>query len=381
MNIPIYDPSPEYESLKEQIDGAIQSVLEHGQFIMGPEVQEFERQSADYLGVKHAVGVNSCTDALVIALRALGIGEGDEVITTAMSFFATAESVSMVGATPVFVDTDEQTYNIDPDQIEAAITPKTKAIIPVHLFGLPANMAQIMELADRHDLKVIEDCAQSFGARYGGNCIGCGGTQCDDAKRTAITGKQTGSIGDCGTFSFFPTKNLGGIGDGGLMVTDNDEVARKARMLRIHGAEKKYHNEIPGYNSRLDTIQAAVLLVKLQHIDASNAKRRKVAEGYRKELDTLNELALPEWAEGHVFHQYTLQLKHRDDLKHFLEEQGISTNIYFPVPQNELPVYSDKPKLPVAHKMAQQVLSLPMWPDLSAEIQQKVTSAINKFFE
>ena len=382
MNIPIYDPSAEHKLLKTEIDKAIQKVLGHGQFILGPEVKQFEKEAAEYLGVKHAIGVNSGTDALVIALRALGIGAGDEVITTAMSFFATAESISMVGATPVFVDIDKSTYNINPDKIEAAITPKTKAIIPVHLFGLPANMAQITEIAENNDLKVIEDCAQSFGARYAGQCIHCNGEKCNADIWQNLVGKQTGSMGHCGTYSFFPTKNLGGIGDGGLIVTDDDEIARKAGMLRVHGAAKKYHNEMLGYNSRLDTIQAAVLLAKLKHIDEFNAKRRQVAQRYQDGLKNIDHIILPEIVDGHVFHQYTVWIGdgNRDALQKFLKEQEIQTNIYFPVPQNELPVYNAKPVLPVAHKVASNVLSLPMWPHLSAEVQHKIIGMVKKFF-
>jgi dTDP-4-amino-4,6-dideoxygalactose transaminase len=383
MTIPIYDASPQYQLLKDEIGQAIQQVLSHGQFILGPEVQKFEQEAAKYLGTKHAIGVNSGTDALVIALRALGIGAGDEVITTSLSFFATAESISNVGAKPVFVDIDETTFNIDADKIEAAITPQTEAILPVHLFGQPAQMARIMHIAEKHDLKVIEDCAQSFGACYGGNCIDCDGEDCKDSIRSNISGKQTGAIGDCGTYSFFPTKNLGGIGDGGMIVTDDDEVARKAKMLRVHGAEKKYQNEMLGYNSRLDTIQAAVLCIKLTHIDDFNTQRRKVAQRYNSMLGPISDLILPKIVEGHVFHQYTVRVKdgNRDDLQHFLKSEGISTKIYFPIPQNELPVYKNHPKLPVSHQLSKQVLSLPMWPHLSKGIQEKIIEKISLFFQ
>ena len=224
--IPVLDLSPQYESLKAELREAIERVLESGQFILGPEVKAFEEEVAGYLGVKHAVGVNSGTDALFISLRALGIGPGDEVITTPFTFFATAEAISHVGATPVFVDVEEHTFNIDPSLIEQRITDRTRAILPVHLFGRPAQMDRIMALAHKHGLKVIEDCAQSFGARYGG--------------------KQTGTIGDAGAYSFFPSKNLGACGDGGLIATDDDALAETARMLRAHGAKKKHHNEMVG---------------------------------------------------------------------------------------------------------------------------------------
>ena len=287
-----------------------------------------------------------------------------------------------MGAKPVFVDIDETTFNIDADKIKAGITPKTKAILPVHIFGQPAQMTKIMEIANAHDLKVVEDCAQSFGAHYAGDCIGCKGKDCKNSIRSNIFVKQTGAIGHCGTYSFFPTKNLGGIGDGGMIVTDDDEVARKAKMLRVHGAEKKYQNEMFGYNSRLDTIQAAVLCIKLTHIDDFNTQRRKVAQRYNSMLGPISDLILPKIVEGHVFHQYTVRVKdgNRDDLQHFLKSEGISTKIYFPIPQNELPVYKNHPKLAVSHQLSKQVLSLPMWPHLSEEIQKKIIENISLFF-
>ena len=284
MKIPILDLKPQYASIRAEIHEAIDRVLESGAFIMGPDVKLFEQEVAAYLGVKHAIGVNSGTDALVIGLKALGIQKGDEVLTTPFSFFATAESISNVGAKPVFVDIDPLTFNIDPKQIEAKITAQTKAIMPVHLYGHPAAMAKIMEIAQKFNLKVIEDCAQAFGARYYGDCIGCD-QSCEPEILSNIRGKAVGAIGNVGAYSFFPSKNLGAYGDGGLVVTDDDTVAEKARMLRVHGALKKYHNEILGYNSRLDTIQAAVLRVKLPHIDEWNQARRQVAERYNSLLE------------------------------------------------------------------------------------------------
>jgi dTDP-4-amino-4,6-dideoxygalactose transaminase len=248
--IPVYDPLPEVEALWEELQAAALRVLRSGRYILGPEVEAFEEEVAAYLGVKHAIGANSGTDALVIALRALGVGPGDEVITTPFTFFATAEAISLVGATPVFVDIDPRTFNINPDLIPSAITPRTKAILPVHLYGLPAEMDPILEIARSHGLKVLEDCAQAFGATY--------------------KGKKVGTLGDAGAFSFFPTKNLGGFGDGGLIATNSDEVAERARMLRAHGSRRKYYNEAIGYNSRLDALQAALLRVKLPRVDAWN---------------------------------------------------------------------------------------------------------------
>src|SRR5690606_6955787 len=249
-------------------------------FIGGPEVDSFEKEAAAYLGAKHAVGVNSGTDALVIALRALGVGAGDEVITTPFSFFATAESISNVGAEPVFVDVDEATFNI---------APRTMAILPAHLYGRPADMDALMAVAERHGLKVVEDCAQSFGARYRGS-------------------RQTGTIGHVGAYSFFPSKNLGAYGDGGLIATDDDHIAEQARMLRAHGSKRKYHNEVLGYNSRLDALQAAFLRVKLPHVDAWNDGRRATARRYGELLADVPGVVTPQVVNGHVFHQYTVRL-------------------------------------------------------------------------
>ncbi len=359
-NTPILDLSPEIDALWDELNAAMQRVLKSGQFVMGPEVEAFEEEVAAYLGVKHAVGVNSGTDALVIGLRALGIGEGDEVITTPFSFFATAESISNVGAKPVFVDIDEATFNLDPTLIEAAITPRTKAIMPVHLYGRPCEMDAIMAIAERHGLKVIEDCAQSFGARY--------------------QGKQTGTFGDVGAFSFYPTKNLGAYGDGGLIVTHSDELAILARKLRNHGSLSRYHNEMLGYNSRLDALQAAILRVKLPHVDRWNSKRREAAARYNAYLADLHGVVTPEIVEGHVFHQYTIRLTSagRDEVQAKLLAQGIGTVVYYPVPQDRLPVYKGQhPANPVSDKLAAQVLSLPIWPSITADSQEGVKAALN----
>ncbi len=346
-NIPILDLKPQYHSIKAEIHTAIDRVLESGAFIMGPDVKLFEQEVAEYLGVKHAIGVNSGTDALVIGLRALGIGAGDEVITTPFSFFATAESISNVGAKPIFVDIDANTFNIDASQIESQITPRTKAIVPVHLYGRPANMGEIRAIATKYQLKIVEDCAQSFGAKY--------------------AGKQTGSIGDVGAFSFFPSKNLGAYGDGGLIATNDDRVAELARMLRAHGAQKKYHNEIIGYNSRLDTLQAAILRVKLPHIDKWNQGRQRVATAYQELLANIPGIIVPEVADGHVFHQYTIRVTdgRRDRVQADLATQGIGSMVYYPIPQDCLPVYQGHyPANVVSKLMAQEVLSLPIWAEM-----------------
>jgi dTDP-4-amino-4,6-dideoxygalactose transaminase len=378
MKIPILDLKPQYESIKLEVREAMDRVLESGAFIMGPEVKAFEAEVAAYLGVKHAIGVNSGTDALVIGLKALNIGEGDEVITTPFSFFATAESISSVGAKPVFVDIDPLTFNLDPKLIEAAITSKTKAIMPVHLYGHPAAMAKIMAIAQAHNLKVVEDCAQSFGARYYGDCVGCE-QSCDAEVYDSIRGKAVGTIGPIGAYSFFPSKNLGAYGDGGLIATDDDGLAETCRMLRAHGAKKKYHNEVLGYNSRLDTIQAAVLRVKLPHIDAWNAGRRRVAQTYNELLADVPGVVIPAIVKGHVFHQYTIRVLDgkRDMLQAKLAEQGIGTMIYYPIPQDQLPVYRGQyESCRVSSQYATEALSLPIWPELERGTQVEVVTQV-----
>ncbi|MGC1308661.1 MAG: DegT/DnrJ/EryC1/StrS family aminotransferase [Phormidesmis sp.] len=378
IKIPILDLKPQYQSIKADIQAAIDKVLESGQFILGPMVRQFEADVAEYLGVKHAVGVNSGTDALIIALRALGIGPGDEVITTPFSFFATAESISCVGAKPVFVDIRAEDYNIDTSLIKDAITPKTKAIMPVHLYGTPASMAKILEIAAKHDLKVIEDCAQAFGAVYEGNCVGCG-QSCDDHIRQSTTGKKVGTIGDVGAFSFFPTKNLGAYGDGGLITTNDDEIAELAGMLRVHGAKDKYCNEMLGYNSRLDAMQAAILGVKLNHIDRWNQKRFGVAKTYGQLLDGVKGVITPPIAEGCVFHQYTIRILggRRDRVKKSLADAGIGSMIYYPIPQDRLPIYDGQhPTNQVSEALGKEVLSLPIWPELSQETIEQIVNKL-----
>lgn len=356
MAVPILDLSPGYLALKSELDAAIQRVVAAGNFILGSDVKQFEDSAAAYLGVTHAIGVNSGTDALVIGLRALGIGPGDEVITTPFSFFATAEAIEHVGARPVFVDIDPRTFNIDPSLMEAAITSRTRAILPVHLFGRPAEMSEIARIAQRHGLMVVEDCAQSFGA-------------------TLQDGRKTGSLGNVNAFSFFPSKTLGAFGDGGLVVTDDEAVAETARALRTHGSLKKYYNDRIGYNSRLDTLQAAVLNVKLPHIDRWNAARRSLAWSYNARLGDEAGLRVPEIVDGHVFHQYTVRIEngHRDDVRAFLAERGIATMVYYPVPIDRLPLYDGKyGACPESTRASEQVLSLPIWPEMEASTQNRV---------
>lgn len=360
-SIPVLDLSPEVEALWDELNEAFQRVMRSGQFIFGPEVRQFEEEAAAYLGAEHAVGVNSGTDALVIALRSLGVGAGDEVITTPFSFFATAESISIVGARPVFVDVELETYNLDVSQVEARITERTKALLPVHLFGRPADMDALMALAEEHELAVVEDCAQSFGARW--------------------ENRQTGTIGDVGAYSFFPTKNLGGFGDGGLMVTDDEAVAEQARMLRTHGSRKKYRNEMLGYNSRLDALQAALLRVKLPHIDRFNAGRRRVAAAYEAALADVDGVVTPEQVPGHVFHQYTVRVLEgrRDAVRERLGEADIQSMVYYPVPQDRLPVYDGHhPRHPNSDRLAEEVLSLPIWPSMPEDAIEQVAEVLRE---
>lgn len=366
--IPILDLSTEIDTLWAPITEAVQRVLRSGQFILGPEVKAFEDEAADYLGAKHAVGCNSGTDALVIALRALGVSPGDEVITTSFSFIASAEGISMVGATPVLVDIEPQTFNLDPAAIEAKITPRTKAIIPVHLFGQAADMDAITDIAARHELKILEDTAQAFGGTF--------------------NGKKLGTIGDVGAFSFFPTKNLGAYGDGGLIATNDDHVADLARMLRVHGSKKRYHNEIEGYNSRLDALQAAILRVKLPHVDEWNALRRAAADRYDALLAEVPGVVTPHRAPGcpgppgceHVFHQYTVRITNgrRDAVAERMSDAGVGTMIYYPVPIHRLPVYQHLvfDDLPFTDQACAEVLSLPMWPQIDEATQRAVTEAL-----
>jgi dTDP-4-amino-4,6-dideoxygalactose transaminase len=294
----------------------------------------------------------------MIGLLAAGIGPGDEVITTPFTFFATAEAISQVGATPVFVDADERTYNMDLSQLEAAITPMTKAIIPVHLFGHTVDMGFVMEIAEKYKILVIEDTAQAFGAEY--------------------HGQKAGTIGNIGCFSFFPSKNLGAYGDGGLLVTNNEELAHKAAMLRVHGSKKKYYNEVIGYNSRLDEMQAAFLRIKLPLIDKWNEGRKQASNTYMQLLSGVEGIVLPveESYTKHVFHQYTIRVTNgkRDEIQAKLEKMGVSTMIYYPIPVHLLPVYQSlEISMPNAEKLASEVLSLPIWPQINQEIQEYVS--------
>jgi dTDP-4-amino-4,6-dideoxygalactose transaminase len=374
-NVPILDLQPELDALWSELVEATQRVMKSGHFIMGPDVRAFESEIEQFLGVKHAIACNSGTDALVMALRALGIGEGDEVITSPFSFFATAESISNVGATPVFVDVDLDSMNLDANLIEAAITDRTKAIMPVHIFGRSASMGKIMDLASRYNLKVVEDCAQSFGSKYIAPCETCCG--CDNGSK--VSGMYTGTMGDFGCYSFFPTKNLGCYGDGGMMTTNDDSLADMVRMLRAHGSKKKYHNEVLGYNSRLDSMQAAILRVKLPHLTSYNEGRRAAAMRYWELLKDVPQVKAPEVVNGHVFHQYTIQILEgdRDSVATVMKSQGIDTMVYYPIPQDRLPVYRGQfPTFEKSEVLAKRVLSLPIWPQISEDIQVRVVNAL-----
>jgi dTDP-4-amino-4,6-dideoxygalactose transaminase len=348
------------EEIAEVVD-----TLKSGWVTTGPKAKRFEAAFTEYLGDPslESMAVNSATAGLHLALEALGIGPGDEVITTPFTFFATAEAVSALGALPVFVDIDPATYNMDMAQVEARITPRTKAIIPVHLYGHAAEMQPLMAMAHAYGLKVLEDVAQAFGGEY--------------------AGLKLGTIGHMGAYSFFPSKNLGGYGDGGLLATNDDELAETARMLRVHGARKKYHNEMVGYNSRLDELQAAVLRVKLPRLDAQNALRRQVAARYAKLFQDMPDVVVPVEAPyaKHVYHQYTVRLrgKDRDELQRRMAEAGVATMVYYPVPVHKLPVYQGLDyRLPKAELAQREVLSLPIWPAMQPTTQQKVREALAK---
>jgi dTDP-4-amino-4,6-dideoxygalactose transaminase len=360
--IPMLDLVPEIEEQWDDLMKAVEGVLRSGKFILGPNVEAFEEAIAEYLGVRHAIGVNSGTDALSISLRALGIGPGDEVITTPFTFFATAESISNVGANPVFVDIDPVTFNIDPELIESAITPHTKAILPVHLYGHPAEMGRITEIAEAHGLKIVEDCAQAMGAEY--------------------RGRKVGSFGQANAFSFFPTKNLGAFGDAGLIATDVEEVAELARMLRVHGSKRKYENEMLGCNSRLDELQAAILQVRLMRLDEANNARRRVAAHYDKLLADIHGVVTPTETEGvhHVYHQYTIRIldSERDEVRTTLASAGVDTSVYYPVPTHLLSMYvsSGPHHLPRAETAASELMSIPAGPSLHRAALSRIAEGL-----
>lgn len=349
MNIPMVDLKAEYALLEDELKPAVLTALASAHYIGGPNVRAFEQEVAAYCGVRHAISCASGTDALLLALRACGVGPGDEVITTPFTFVATASTISMCGARPVFVDIDPLTYNLDPSRIEAAITPRTRAVVPVHLYGQPADLDAIAALCRHYGLKLIEDAAQSFGAEYGG--------------------RKSGAYGDLGCFSFYPSKNLGAFGDGGMVITDDDTLAERVRMLANHGSRVRYHHDMLGYNSRLDEIQAAILRVKLKRVDAFNQARRRIAHAYNARLAGCGVTTPYEDGKGlHVYHQYTLQSDQRDRLQAALTESGIASAIYYPIPLHRQTLYAESCRdlsLPVAEAMSRRVLSLPISPLLT----------------
>ncbi len=358
--IPAFDATNQYQQLATELQAKVTQVMASGRYIMGSEVKQLEQAFAEYLNCRQVVSCNSGTDALHLALRALQIGAGDEVITTPFTFIATTEAIGIVGATPIFVDIDPLTYNIDVSQIEAKITPRTKAILPVHLYGRSCRMTTIMEIARKHNLRVVEDCAQATGAMW--------------------DGKQVGTIGDVGCFSFFPTKNLGCFGDGGAIATDDLALAERIESLRRHGGKVKYHHEELGLNSRLDTIQASILLVKLPHLDTWNAARTEVAKYYHQQLQGIEGIVLPELLTdgSSVWNQFTIRVLNgqRDRLQTELKDRGVDATIYYPIPLHLQKVHENlghnRGDFPISEQLSLEVLSIPMFPEITLAQREKV---------
>jgi dTDP-4-amino-4,6-dideoxygalactose transaminase len=363
------DLKAQFASIREDVLKAVESVFESQHFILGKEVQLLEQEIASFIGVPEAVGCASGSDALYLSLLALHIGRGDEVITTPFTFVATAGAIARTGAKPVFVDIDPVTYNINPSKIEAAITDKTRAIIPVHLFGLAADLDAILEIANRHNIAVVEDAAQAVGATY--------------------RGRQVGGFGLCGCFSFFPSKNLGCAGDGGLITTTDAKIADELRLLRAHGSRKKYQYEIIGTNSRLDALHAAILRVKLPHLNGWAEKRSEHAEIYKTLFGAAgltNIFVLPSTPEGrgHVYNQFVIRVPRREELRAYLDSQGIPTDVYYPSPLHVQPAFSylgyEHGSFPEAEKASTEVLALPVYPELSRQDQERVVATISDFY-
>ena len=370
MDIPLLDLRAQYESIKNDVNKAVERVLESQYFILSEEVSGLEKEISAYTGASYASGVASGTDALILALKALGIGPGDKVITTPFTFFATAEAVSILGATPVFTDIDPDTYNIDPEKIEEAIKrvkgqgSRVKAIIPVHLYGQCADMDRIINIAKEYDLKVIEDCAQAMGATHNNT--------------------QAGSFGSAGCFSFFPSKNLGGFGDGGMVVSSDKDVTQRIKQLRVHGSREQYIHEEVGYNSRLDSLQAAILRVKLNALDKWLERRRYIAGRYNEAFSEIG-ISVPKVAEGntHTYHQYTIAYDDRNELRSHLNDKGIAARVYYPVSLHLQPCYKGLGfsigSFPVSERASERVLSLPVYPELSDDKIEYVISTVKDF--
>ncbi len=377
MKVPFFTLIPQFATLEKQIESALKEVFKTQQFILGPQVKALEQAISEYCEVPHAIGVASGSDALLLSLMALNIGKGDEVLIPPFTFFATAGVVSRVSATPVFVDIDPQTLTIDPSKIGDKITPRTKAIIPVHLYGQCADMGPILELAEAKGLFVVEDAAQALGAEYR-----------QDPKSKV---RKAGQMGHLGCFSFFPTKNLGAFGDAGMVVTRDPELAERVRLLRVHGSRPKYHHKEIGVNSRLDTLQAAILLVKFRYLEKWTEERRKKAEHYQALLEDLASdvpgLGLPVTLNGnrHIYHQYVIRAPERDRLRAFLQEEGIGTEIYYPVPLHLQECYTflgwRGGDFPVSERAAGDVLALPIFPELTENEQDYVADRIRAFYQ
>lgn len=369
VNVPLLDLKAQYRGMKSEILAAIEAVCDEQGFVLGPRVAEFEKATAQYVGSRHAIGCASGSDALLLALMASGVKAGDEVITVPFTFFATAGAISRLGARPVFIDIESDSFNIDPHQLERAMTPRTKAIIPVHLFGQCADMAAINGIARPRGIRVIEDACQAIGA--------------------AQEGRRAGVLADVGCFSFFPTKNLGGFGDGGLMTTDDNGLADALAMLRVHGSRVRYLHEAVGINSRLDALQAAVLHVKLKYLDQWTEGRRRNAERYERlfaQAQLLDRVLLPVTKPGnfHVYNQYTVRVRQRDELRNFLKEKGVGSEVYYPLPMHLQNCYHDlgyhKGSFPVSERAAEEVLSLPIYAELTDEQQAYVVQMIGEFY-
>jgi dTDP-4-amino-4,6-dideoxygalactose transaminase len=368
MKVPLLDLRQQYAALRPDMDAAVARVIESQYFILGPEVAAFEQEIAEFCGVRRAIGVSSGTDALLVALMAVGVGPGDEVVTTPFSFFATAGVIARLGATPVFVDIEAGSFNLDATRLEAALTARTRAIVPVHLYGRCVDNEAIGRIADSAGVPVVEDAAQAIGAR--------------DAR-----GELAGTTGLCGCFSFFPTKNLGAFGDAGLVTTNDDDFARRVELLRVHGGERRYYHHMVGGNFRIDALQAAVLRVKLPRLPEWNATRRLNAERYGQLFD---DAGLDEWIEapadvnGHIYHQYVVRARRRDALREWLAGQGVASEVYYPLPLHLQECFASLGhgvgSFPQAERAASEVLALPIHPELSAEQQAWVVDRIATFF-
>jgi dTDP-4-amino-4,6-dideoxygalactose transaminase len=366
LNLHLVDVVGQYKKIKSEIDNAVLRIVESGQYILGKDVSELENNCAKYLNVKHAIGCASGTDALQIAMMSLGISEGDEVITTSFTFVATVETIALIGAKPVYVDVEEDSFNMNVSQVERAITIKTKAIIPVHLFGQSIDMQPLMEVAKKYHLFVIEDMCQAIGAEY--------------------DGKKVGAFGEISCTSFFPSKNLGAFGDGGMLFTNDDSFAEKLRMICNHGSKVRYYHEMLGVNSRLDTMQAAILNVKLKYLDEWNSKRREAAKVYDKLFaNSVVKTPVEKIFAKHIYHQYTIRVAKRDELADYLKEKKIPFGIYYPVPLHQQKAFAHFVEkdfhLPITEQIVKEVISLPMHTELTFEMQEYIANTILEFYK